>query len=82
MTAVAFKLSKEKSLPEMPIKGQKGYYVIRFKTRKYPSEDGFEKEKEAIKQNLLQQKTFRTLNAWLAQLRNNSEINIQQASLE
>ena len=82
VTAVAFKLSKEKSLPETPVKGQKGYYVTRFKTRKSPSDDGFDKEKEAIKQNLLQQKTFRTLNAWLAQLRNNSEINIQQASLE
>jgi peptidyl-prolyl cis-trans isomerase D len=78
VTMVAFKLSKEKSLPETPVKGQKGYYVIRFKTRKNPSEDGFEKEKEAIKQNLLQQKTFRTLNAWLAQLRNNSDINIQE----
>jgi parvulin-like peptidyl-prolyl isomerase len=74
----AFKLSKEKSWPEMPVKGQKGYYVIRFKTRKNPSEDGFEKEKEAIKQNLLQQKTFRTLNAWLARLRNNSDINVQE----
>jgi peptidyl-prolyl cis-trans isomerase D len=78
VTEVVFKLSKEKSLPEMPVKGQKGYYVIRFKTRKNPSEDGFEKEKEAIKQNLLQQKTFRTLSAWLAQLRNNSDINIQE----
>jgi peptidyl-prolyl cis-trans isomerase D len=78
VTEVAFKLSKEKSLPEMPVKGQKGYYVIRFKTRKNPAEDGFDKEKEAIKQNLLQQKTFRTLTAWLAQLRNNSDINIQE----
>lgn len=82
VTAVAFKLSKEKSLPEIPVKGQKGYYVIRFKTRKNPSEKGFEKEKEAIKQNLLQQKSFRTLNVWLAQLRNNSDINIQEGLLE
>lgn len=82
VTEVVFKLSKEKSLPEMPVKGQKGYYVIRFKTRKTPSENGFEKEKEAIKQNLLQQKTFRTLNAWLAQLRNNSDINIQEGFSE
>ena len=78
VTEVAFKLSKEKSFPEIPVKGQKGYYVIRFKSRKSPSEDGFEKDKENIKQNLLQQKTFQTMNAWLAQLRNNSDINIQE----
>jgi peptidyl-prolyl cis-trans isomerase D len=82
VSASAFLLSKEKSLPEKPVKGQKGYYVIRFKSRKKPSETGFDKEKEAIKQNLMQQKTFQTLNAWLADLRSNSDISIQEGFTE
>ncbi len=82
VSEAAFKLTKEKGLPEEPLKGQKGYYVIRFKERKEPSVDGFDKQKVTIKQNLLQQKTFQTLNAWLAQLRNNSEIITQESLLE
>ena len=80
--AAAFQLSKEKSFPETPVKGQKGYYVIRFKDRQNPSEDGFDQEKEAIKQNLLQQKTFRTLNAWMAQLKDNSDIKREEGFSE
>jgi peptidyl-prolyl cis-trans isomerase D len=82
VSASAFMLSKEKSLPEKPVKGQKGYYLIRFKSRKNPSEAGFDKEKKAIKQKLMQQKTFQTLNAWLAALRSNSDIAIQEGFSE
>ncbi|MGD2269188.1 MAG: SurA N-terminal domain-containing protein [Desulfobacterales bacterium] len=81
VTEAAFKLSKERNLPEKPVKGQKGYYVIQFKDSKEASKEGFDKERLAIKQNLLQQKKFKTLSAWLADLRSNSKIKIQRELL-
>ena len=78
ITEAAFKLSKEKSLPAEVLKGKKGYYVIRLIARKEPAGDGFEEEKQAIKERLLQQKTYQTLSAWLSQLRSVSEISIEE----
>jgi peptidyl-prolyl cis-trans isomerase D len=77
----AFKLTDKNKLPEEVIKGQKGYYVISFLKRQEPSLEGFEKEKEAIRDQLLQQKTFKTVNAWLARLRSESEISIEEGLL-
>jgi peptidyl-prolyl cis-trans isomerase D len=82
LTEAAFKLSKEKSLPQDALKGKKGYYVIRFNARKEPSADGFDQEKEAIKERLLQQKTYQILTAWLSQLRSGSEISIEEDFLQ
>jgi peptidyl-prolyl cis-trans isomerase D len=77
----AFKLTDKNKLPEEVIKGQKGYYVISFLKRQEPSLEGFEKEKEAIREQLLQQKTFKTVDAWLARLRSESEISIEEGLL-
>ena len=78
---IAFKLSDENKLPEEIIKGQKGYYVISFRKRQEPSLEGFEKEKEAIRDQLLQQKTIKTVDAWLTRLRSESEISIEEGLL-
>ena len=78
---IAFKLSDENKLPEEVIKGQKGYYVIIFRKRQEPSLEGFEKEKTAIKDRLRQQKTIKTFDAWLARLRSQSEISIEEGIL-
>ena len=74
----AFKLSDHNQLPGEPIKGQKGYYVIRFRQRQEPASNGFEKEKAAIKERLLQQKTFKTIEAWLNRIKNESQISIEE----
>jgi peptidyl-prolyl cis-trans isomerase D len=50
----AFKLSEHDQLPGEPLKGQKGYYVISFRERQEPELNGFEKEKSALKDRLLQ----------------------------
>ena len=73
----AFKLSDHNQLPGEPIKGQKGYYVIRFRKRQEPALNSFEKEKAAIEERLLQQKKFKTLEAWLNRIKSESQISIE-----
>jgi peptidyl-prolyl cis-trans isomerase D len=74
----AFGLSDNDKLPEEVIKGQKGYFVISFRERQKPSLEGFEKEKSEIKERLRQQKTAKTFDAWLTQLKNESQITIEE----
>jgi peptidyl-prolyl cis-trans isomerase D len=78
LARTAFGLSDNDKLPEEVIKGQKGYYVISFRERQQPSLEGFEKEKTEIKERLRQQKTAKTFDAWLTQLKNESLITIEE----
>ncbi len=73
---IAFTLSDEKKVPKEVIKGIKGYYVIAFKERKEPESEEFDKEKEKVKERLIQQKQFKTFNAWLSQAKDAIEITI------
>ena len=70
----AFALSEKSRLPENVIKSPKGYYVIRLKERKAPEADGFDAEKEALMQKMLQSKQYRVFGSWLAGLKKESEI--------
>ncbi len=74
---IAFELSKEKPLPAVPEKSEKGFYVIRFKDRKFPDNAGFDKEKNAITTSLLGQKQRELFSALVSTLRSNSEIVIE-----
>ena len=78
ISSTAFKLSAENPLPDEPLKGQKGYYVIRFRERQEPDLNGFEKDKDALKDRLLQQKTFKTMDAWLKRIKSESLISIEE----
>ncbi|MBU1162770.1 MAG: SurA N-terminal domain-containing protein [Proteobacteria bacterium] len=78
ISQAAFKLSNENMLPESPIKGEKGYYIIRFRDRKESELNGFEEGKEKIKDKLLKQKMLRTFDAWLSTIRNKSIISIEK----
>ncbi|MBW1891279.1 MAG: SurA N-terminal domain-containing protein [Deltaproteobacteria bacterium] len=82
ISTAAFMLTPDNSLPEKAFKGTKGYYVIRLKNRKLPDAEGFDKEREEIKESLLVQKQSRTFNAWLAQIKDNSEITIKEGVVE
>ena len=75
---IAFRLSDNNKLPEDVIKGQKGYFVISFRTRQEPTLEGFEKGKTEIKERLLQQKSFKTFDAWLTRIKSESQISIEQ----
>ena len=74
----AFKLSDHEKLPGEPLKGQKGYYVISFRERREPELNGFEKEKAALQDRLLQQKTFKTIDDWLKRIKSESQITIEE----
>ena len=78
----AFLLSKKNKLPDDVIKGEKGYYVIRFKERKQPPVAEFAGTKKNIVERLLQQKKYQTFNAWMAQLKSKSEISIEDGFLD
>jgi len=82
INASAFKLSENRKLPENVIKGSKKYYVIQFKERKDPDPLGFDSEEKEITQSLLVQKQTRMFNSFLEQIKNNSEITIQEGFLE
>ncbi|MCP3953336.1 MAG: hypothetical protein GY697_14125 [Desulfobacterales bacterium] len=77
IAAAAFKLSEDKRLPGEPLKGDKGIYVIRYRNRKLPDTEGFEKQKKAISASLLDQKKRDIFSALIANLRANSEIVIE-----
>ena len=81
LARMAFELSDRNRLPQEVIKGRKGYYVIQFNQRKDPSMDEFDKEKDGIKEQLLQQKRFKTFEGWLEQIKNRSEIVIENGFL-
>ena len=74
----AFNLSDHDRLSGEPLKGQKGYYVISLSERKEPDLSGFEKEKTAVTERLLQQKTFKTMDAWLKRIKGESQISIEE----
>jgi peptidyl-prolyl cis-trans isomerase D len=82
LSRTAFELSDESSLPQEVIQGGKGFYVIKFKQRKTPSIEEFEKEKANIIERLLQQKRSETLRAWLEHKKNSSEIVIEEGFLK
>jgi len=82
ITKAAFKLSEENKLPPEVLKGEKGYYIIQFKERKAPDPLGFNAEATKIMKSLLSQKTNKTFNAYLEQIKSNSEITIKEGFLE
>lgn len=73
-----FQLTHEKPLPEQALKDRKGYYVVKLRARKTPDGQGFEKEKQDLKESLLRQKQNSTFSEWLAQLRQQSDISIEE----
>ncbi len=81
IATVAFELSAQNTLPPEVLDGPKGYYVIRFKQRKEPAMADFDKEKDSIRNRLLQQKRFKAFQSWLDQRKKSSEIVIEETLL-
>jgi len=78
----AFSLTAENPLPDTVYQIDGNSYVVRFMARKSPAEAEFEKEKETVKTQLSQQKQFRTLSNWLAQLKKETEIVYEEQFLQ
>jgi peptidyl-prolyl cis-trans isomerase D len=77
----AFKLSEKNPLPEDTIDTRKGVFVIQFKERKEPEQAEYEKEKTEIKETLLQLKKRMAFDAFLSELKNRSEITVEEGIL-
>ncbi len=82
ITRSAFMLSSDKKLTEDVIKGNNGYYIISLNARKEADTEGFEREKSKIREMLLLKKKTRLFDEWLSQLRNKSEISVEENVLE
>ncbi len=82
ISRTAFELSKEKPLPESPLKGQQGWYVVHFRSRQLPEGEGFDKEKTTIAKRLEEQKQQAALQSWIADLRARSEVQINESLIQ
>ena len=77
LTAAAFQLSAVKRMPDGPVKGTKGYYVIRFKERKLPATEEFQKEKNDIITTLRVQKENMIFETMLSRVKEHCEIIVE-----
>lgn len=82
LAKASFGLSANKRLPEQVFEVRDNYYVIQFASRKEPTDEEFEKEKDQVRSQLLQQKQFKTMETWLAEKRKNSEILVEESYLQ
>ena len=78
----AFKLTTGQPLAEQVVQGKQGFYVIRLKERKAPEENGFEKDKAALKDRLVGQKKQIAMQQWLEDLKQQSQIDINRKLIE
>ena len=78
----AFSLGPSQRLPEEVIKGRQGVFVIRLKDRKAADPKDFQEQKESIKTQITAQKQQRLVEEWLAQLRQEGQVTIQEGFLD
>jgi peptidyl-prolyl cis-trans isomerase D len=78
----AFSLSPSRPFPDAVIKSKQGYYVLRFKARQEADPKEFEDKKSEITSSLLQQKRQEAIKELLAQLREKSEITVEEGFLD
>ena len=81
LSQTAFTLKPDQALPEDVFKGKEGWYVVRYKDRKLPADEDFEKEKSALMKRLIEQKRQSTFQQWLADLRANGRIDIKRDAI-
>lgn len=76
LTTAAFLLSPEKPYPPQPIFWKDQYYLLAFKARRQPSPEEFNKEKDRLRQQALEQKKQLLFEAWLSQERQRANIKV------
>ena len=81
LSDAAFLLSPQNRWPQKVFEGNNEYYVVEFNGRKEPSAEDFEKEKADVKEKLREQKQYRAVTDWLAELRSGGEITIDNSYL-
>jgi peptidyl-prolyl cis-trans isomerase D len=76
LTSAAFQLSSQNPYPAAPILWQDKYYILAFKARRAPDAARFQKEKDRLKQDLLEHKRQLLFAAWLDGERRRAKIRI------
>jgi peptidyl-prolyl cis-trans isomerase D len=64
LTSAAFQLSDKQRYPDKPITWQGKYYLLAFKSRRQPTPEEFQKERENLERRVLEDKRQVILDAW------------------
>lgn len=82
ITEAAFQLASAGDTSGAPVKGNAGYYLLRLADRVAPAGDGFETEKDNIKDMLLRQKQRTAIQDWIEARKTESQISIEKSFME
>lgn len=78
VSEAAFKLTEASRYPENVVQGPKGYYLIAYRDKKNPDASQLDGMRAQMKEQLLQKKESKIFSDWLAQLKQKSDIRIEQ----
>ena len=78
LTGAAFLLSKEHPYPDSPLAWQNHYYILAFKERRAPDQAEFQKKRDEMKKQFLEQKKQMMLASWLDTERQRAKIKVYQ----
>lgn len=78
VSEAAFKLTEASRYPENVVHGAKGYYLIAYRDKKNPDASQLDSMRAQMKEQLLQKKESEIFSDWLAQLKQKSDIRIEQ----
>lgn len=78
LTGAAFLLSKEHPYPDSPLSWQNQYYILAFKERRAPDMAEFQKKRDEMKNQFLDQKKQMMLASWLDSERRQAKIKVYQ----
>ena len=76
LTGAAFQLSQQQPYPDKPLWWQDAYYLLAFKSRKEPDPQEFQKERERMRAQFLQQKQQLLFASWLDGERRRAKIQV------
>jgi peptidyl-prolyl cis-trans isomerase D len=76
LTGAAFQLSQQRPYPEKPLLWQDAYYLLAFKARREPDPQEFQKERDRMRAQFLQQKQQLLFASWLDGERRRAKIQV------
>jgi peptidyl-prolyl cis-trans isomerase D len=76
LTGAAFKLSRQNPYPEKPLWFQNQYYLLAFKDRREPGAQEFQKERDQIRAQFLDQKQQLLFASWMEGERRRAKIEV------
>jgi peptidyl-prolyl cis-trans isomerase D len=78
LTSAAFRLSKEQPYTEQPLPWQDNYYILAFKERRAADQAEFQKNKEKLQAQFLEQKKQMLVQSWLEAERQQAKIKVYE----